>query len=140
MPSKVFLDSNVFLFAFERPESNSHRVLGILVERELLGVVTDRVVREVMGYFRRRYGKDLAGRFRDLILLTCEFVLEQDLRIPQEIVELVGPRDAGAVAAARALGLARLVFTGQDFAGVLERRTPREFLRDLGESPRPGDE
>jgi len=47
MPTRVFLDSKVFLFAFERPESNSHRVLGRLAARELLGVVTDRVVREV---------------------------------------------------------------------------------------------
>jgi hypothetical protein len=46
----------------------------------------------------------------------------------------------GAVAATRALGLARLISADRDFAQVPERRTPREFLIDLGERPWPGDE
>ena len=140
MPTKAFLDSNVFIFGFERPRSNSHRILGVLARGNLRGAVTDRIVREVMGYFRKYYAKDLAAEFRDFILLTCELVLEQNLRIPREIIELVGTEDAGAVAATRALGLARLISTDRDFAHVPERRTPREFLIDLGERPRPGDE
>ncbi len=93
-----------------------------------------------MKYFGRHYGKDLAAAFRDFILLTCDLVLEADLRTPRDLVAHVGVKDAGAVAATRSLGLARLVSTDRDFAGIPERRTPREFLRDLGERPRPGDE
>ena len=83
MPNRAFLDSNVFIFAFERPGSNSEKIVSWLVNGELTGTVTDRVVREVMRYFRRYYGKDLAAKFRDIILLTCEFILEEDLTIPQ---------------------------------------------------------
>jgi len=78
MLSKAFFDSNVFIFGFERPRSNSRRILDLLVDGELRGVVTDRVVREVMRYMRRYYGKDLAGRFRDLMLLTCDLLLEEE--------------------------------------------------------------
>jgi len=140
MPNRAFLDSNVFIFGFERRRSNSHRILELLSKDEVRGVVTDRIVREVMKYFGRHYGKDLAAAFRDFILLTCDLVLEADLRTPRDLVAHVGVKDAGAVAATRSLGLARLVSTDRDFAGIPERRTPREFLRDLGERPRPGDE
>ena len=140
MPSRAFLDSNVFIFAFERPRSNSRRVVDLLAAGELHGVVTDRVVREVMGYFRRRHGKDRAAQFRDLILLTCDLVLESDLGVVREFNDLVGPKDAGAVAATRSLGLAFLVSTDSDFARVREHRTPRAFLAELGEATLPGDE
>lgn len=140
MPSKAFFDSNVFIFAHERPRSNSRRILDLLVDGEVHGVVTDRVVREVMKYMRRYYGKDLAGKFRDLILLTCEVVLEEDLAIDAEMSALVGNKDPGALAAVRSFGLSRLVSTDSDFAKVPEHRTPREYLQELHETPRPGDE
>jgi predicted nucleic acid-binding protein len=140
MRSKAFLDSNVFIFAFERPRSNSRRIVDLLVAGEVHGVVTDRVVREVMGYMRRYYRKDLAGKFRDLILLTCDLALEEDLSFNSELSALVGRKDAGALAAVRSVGLSRLVSTDSDFAKVPEHRTPREYLQELGESPRPGDE
>ena len=140
MPGRAVVDSNVFIFAFERPRSNSHEIVERLVRGELQGVVTDRILREVMGFFRRQYGKDLAARFRDLILLTCELVLEEDLRIDRTFTALVGRKDAGVLAAARALGLSRVVSTDSDFSKALERRTPRAFLAELGGRPRPGEE
>jgi len=140
MPSKAFLDSNVFIFAFERPKSNSHRIVGRLVSGELRGVVTDRIVREVIQYFRKYYDKDLAARHRDLILLTCDLILEQDLEIGTDLKDLVGSKDAGALAAVRAFGVARLVSTDSDFSRAPEHRTPREFLREQGTRPDPGDE
>lgn len=140
MPSRVFLDSNVFIFGFESPRSNSRRILELLVAGALHGVVTDRVVREVMGYMRRYHGKDLAGKFRDLTLLACDLILEEDLSIGPELSALVGAKDAGALAAVRSLGLSRLVSTDADFAKVPERRTPRQYLQELHETPRQGDE
>jgi hypothetical protein len=102
--------------------------------------VSDRVVREVMRYFRRYNGKDLGAKFRELILLTCDIGLEQDLRVDAKLVGLVGRKDASALAAVRSLGLSHLVSTDSDFAVVPERRTPREFLQGRGERARPGDE
>lgn len=140
MPSKAFLDSNVFIFGFERPRSNSRRILDLLVEGEVQGVVTDRVIREVMRYMRKYHGKDLAGKFRDLMLLTCEPLLEGDLSWDPQLSAIVGAKDAGALAAVRSSGLSRLVSTDSDFEKVPEHRTPREYLRELNELPRPGDE
>jgi hypothetical protein len=89
---------------------------------------------------RRYYGKDVAGKFRDLVLLTCELVLEEDLVIDREMSDFVGVGDAGALAAVRSAGLSRLVSTDSDFAKAPEHRTPREYLQELKEAVRPGDE
>jgi len=140
MPTRVLLDSNGFLFGFEFRTCNSHRILEMLSTGEIRGVVTDRIVREVLGYLRRHYGKDVSGKFRDFVLLTCDLVLEEDARIRPDHVAQVGAKDAGALAAVRALGISRLVSTDSDFAKIPERRTPRDFLRELGKRPRPGDE
>jgi len=140
MPSRVFLDSNVFIFGLERPTSNSRRILDLLVGGKIQGVVTDRVVREVMKYTRKHHTKDMAGKLRDLILLTCDLILEEDLRIDRRLITLVGVKDAGALAAVRSSGLARLVSTDSDFAKIPERRTPREYLREISERQSPGEE
>ncbi len=140
MRNKAFLDSNVFIFGFELPRSNSRRILELLASGEIRGVVTDRIVREVTGYFRREHGKDQAVRGRDFILITCEPVLEADLTIPHAIATLVGRKDAGALAATRGLGLSRLVSLDRDFVEVPECRTPREYLSEIGQRPRAGQE
>src|SRR4030067_193094 len=44
MPTKAFLDSNVFIFGFERSRSNSRRILDLLVGGDLHGGVTDPLV------------------------------------------------------------------------------------------------
>ncbi len=140
MPTRALLDSNVFLLGFERPRSNSHRILTRLSTGDLRGVVTDRIVREVLRYVGKHYGKDVAGRFRDFILLTCDLVLEADTEVGKEHVDAVGAKDAGALAAARSLGLSRVVSTDSDFAKVPEWRRPSEFVRELRLRPSPGDE
>ncbi len=140
MRNRAFLDSNVFIFGFQLPHSNSRRILEMLQAGELQGVVTDRIVREVMTFFRKEYGKDLAAKLRDFMLVTCELVFEADLNISDSVVKAVGRKDAGALAATRALGLARLVSTDSDFKAVDEHRTPREFLSSVGERTHAGDE
>src|SRR5256886_13831966 len=82
MATRAVLDSNVFLFGFERPRSNSHRILEKLAAGEGRGVVTDRIVRGGIGYLRKYYGKDLAARFRDYILPTGDLILQADLQVP----------------------------------------------------------
>ena len=140
MPTRAFLDSNVFLFGFELQGSNAHGILELLTAGEIRGVVTDRFVREVLRYLRNHYGKDVAAKFRDLMLLTCDLVLEADLRIRREHVAQVGTKDTGALAAVRELGIARLVSTDSDFEGVPERTTPRAFLLEVEGRGRAGEE
>lgn len=74
MKIRVFLDTNVFIYAFEFPESNSRKVIELLNQAEMDAVISERVLQEVQTYFGRYYTKDLAGAFRNYLLLSCTVI------------------------------------------------------------------
>ncbi len=45
---RVFIDTNVFIYAFEYPHSNSAIILDLLNKGEIEAVVSERVVHEVV--------------------------------------------------------------------------------------------
>ncbi|MDI6753685.1 MAG: PIN domain-containing protein [Thermodesulfobacteriota bacterium] len=47
MKVRVFLDTNVFIYAFEFPHSNSMKIIELLNQAEVEAVTSDRVLREV---------------------------------------------------------------------------------------------
>lgn len=135
MRPRVLLDTNVFVYAHERPRSNSRRVVDLLNEGRVEAVVTERVVREVVAYFKRHHGKDVAARFRDYLFAVCTVVWRAELE--EEMERLRGQikeKDLEQIAAVRALGLRHLVSVDRDFEPFPERRTPRAFLEALDES------
>ena len=133
MPVRAFLDANVFIYAFERPESNSARIIGMLNGGEMEAVVSELAVIEVMRYFKKYHGKDLASKFRDYILQSCELVLRDE--IPAAVETLHGSikdKDLEHLATVRTLGLKYLVSYDDDFIGHEEYVTPRDFLIRMG--------
>lgn len=74
MRVRVFLDSNVFIYSFEFPQSNSGKIIELLNQAEIEAVISERVVQEVQRYFGKYYTKDLAGLFRYYLLLSCTVI------------------------------------------------------------------
>lgn len=68
MKFRVFLDTNVFIYAFEFPESNSHKIIDLLNKNQIEAIISERVLKEVQVYFKKFYNKDLAAAFRDYLL------------------------------------------------------------------------
>jgi predicted nucleic acid-binding protein len=54
------LDSNVFIFGKEIPESNSRMILDLAEEGKFVPVVSFMTLEELREYFSRRYGRDAA--------------------------------------------------------------------------------
>lgn len=71
MKPRVFLDTNVFVYAFEFPDSNSRRIVELLNRGEIEAVICEQVLHEVQRYFAKHYGKEVAGTFRHYLLLSC---------------------------------------------------------------------
>jgi len=74
MKLRIFLDTNVFIYAFEFPKSNSRKIIELLNEGKIEAVISERVIKEVQAYFKRYYGKDLASLFRNYLILSCTIV------------------------------------------------------------------
>ncbi len=80
MKYRIFLDTNVFIYAFEFPESNSNKIIGLLNQGLIEVVISERVLKEVQAYFKKFYNKDLAGSYRDYLLRTCTVVFSVDVK------------------------------------------------------------
>jgi predicted nucleic acid-binding protein len=133
MKFRVFLDTNVFIFAFEFPQSNSRKIIEMLNQAAIEVVVSERVLQEVQEYFRRFHNKDLASAFRNYLLLSCTitpsaFVHEEMNRYKGMIKE----KDLEQIAVVKMLGIKFLVSYDRDFEPFEEYKTPKEFVKILG--------
>lgn len=133
----MFIDTNVFVYAFEFPNSNSKLMIDLLNEGRIEVVVSERVFKEVYRYFRRFYMKGLADEFRVYIFSTCHIILSEDVH--DKAIRYWGQvkdKDLEQLTTVREYGIKHLVSYDKDFEGVKEYVTPKEFVRLLGIRPR----
>ena len=80
MKLRVFLDTNISIYAFESPESNSSRITELLNNGQIEAIISERVLREIHVYFNKFHDKDLAATFRGYLLKTCTVVFQEDVK------------------------------------------------------------
>lgn len=132
MKYRVFLDANVFIYAFEFPDSNSSKIITLLNKGRIEAVISERVLKEVQAYFKKFYNKDLAASFRDYLLRTCAVVFSADVQ--KEMVryrKLIKDKDLEQLSAVRKLGIKFLVSYDRDFENINEYITPKAFVKEM---------
>jgi len=86
----VYLDTNVFIFGVERPESNSRIILDLAEEGKIIPVVSYSVLEELREYFSRRYDRETAvNEIYYLISLPNLEIITRD-KVKQEINKYKG--------------------------------------------------
>lgn len=129
MKLRVFIDTNVFIYAFEFPESNSHKIIDLLNNGSIEAVISEMVLKEVHAYFKKFYGKDLAAAFRDYLLRTCAVIFHDDLKKEmRQYRNLIKDKDLEQMAAVKKLGIKFLLAYDRDFEGFEEYVTPKAFI------------
>ncbi len=87
---KAYLDTNVFIFGVERPESNSRIILDLAEEGKLIPVVSYSTLEELREYFSRRYDRETAiNEIYYLISLPNLEIITRDM-VKQEINKYKG--------------------------------------------------
>ena len=133
MRPRVFLDTNIFVFAFEFPESNSNKVIALLNKGQIEAITSEQVLKEVQAYFKRFYDKDLASSFRDYILRTCTVMFSSDVK--REVLQYKGQikeKDIEQLATVKKLGIKFLLSYDRDFENFDEYITPKKFIKEMG--------
>lgn len=136
MKPRVFLDTNVFIYAFEFSESNSRKIIGLLNFGNIEGVVSERVLKEITHYFKKFYSKKLANMIRYYILQSCQVVFKEEVK--QEMGKLkreIEEKDLEQIAVVKKFGLKHIISYDKDFAGFKEYITPRKFIVNWGLKP-----
>lgn len=132
MKIRVFLDTNIFIYAFEFPQSNSKKIIELLNQAEIEAIISERVINEVQNYFKKYYTKDLAGAFRNYLLLSC--VVIPSSQVWEEMTQYkdkIKEKDLEQLAVVKKLGLKYLVSYDKDFDPFDEYKTPKEFIKEL---------
>ncbi len=136
MKLRVFLDTNVFIYAFEFPESNSYKIIELLNKGIIEAVISERVIKEVMTYFRKFYNKDMASSFRDYLLRTCTIVfhseVKQDMGLYKEVIK---NKDLEQLTVVKKYGIRFLISYDKDFEKCDEYFTPKSFIEYINYEP-----
>lgn len=132
MRPRVFLDTNVFIYAYEFPQSNSRKIVELLNRAEMEVVISERVLQETQRYFKKYYGKDLAGAFRRYLLLSCTVIPSSQLQKAMTRHKgRIKEKDLEQLAVVKKLGLRFLISYDRDFEPFEEYVTPKKFLKSL---------
>lgn len=87
---KAYLDTTVFIFGVERPESNSRIILDLAEEGKIILVVSYSTLEELREYFSRRYDRETAiNEVYYLISLPNLEIITRD-KVKQEINKYKG--------------------------------------------------
>lgn len=133
MKRRVFLDTNIFIYAFQFPDSNSSKVIDLLNKGQIEAVISERVLREVQAYFKKFHSKDLAALFRDYLLRTCTVVFPADVKKEMDkYKKLIKDKDLEQVAVVKKLGIKYLLSYDRDFERFEEYMTPKAFIKEMG--------
>ena len=133
MKFKIFLDSTVFIYSFERPNSNSRKIIWLLNENRITAITSTRVIKEVTKYFENFYDIGLARKFRKCIISSC-------IMIPESIVSdfmrklkgTIKEKDLEQLAVVRKYNIKYLISYDRDFKNIEEYKTPKEFIKLFG--------
>lgn len=136
MKLRVFLDTNVFIYAFEFSDSNSAKIISLMNNNLIEAVISERVLKEVLAYFKKFYDKDLAVTYRDYLLRTCTVVFHSDLKSEMARYKgLIKDKDLEQLATVKKLGIKFLLAYDRDFEGFEEYFTPKVFIKQMSLKP-----
>lgn len=130
---RVFLDASVFIWAVERPSSNSSRIVKLGFSGRIEVVVDDAVLAEVSRFFRAHRDRSFAWLYTEQIRRVAKVLTHTDCEI--ELAKVMGvlkSNDRFHLAATRAAKARFLVAFDEDFSRFREYRTPRQAARHLG--------
>ncbi len=130
MRNRVFLDTNVFVYAFEFKNSNSAKIIDLLNKGEIEAIVSERVLKEVIKYFQKHHNIRLARLYRRFLLESCmviqrESVLDEIEYYKNKIKE----KDVEQIAVVKKLGIKYFIAYDRDFEEFEEYTTPKGFLK-----------
>lgn len=133
MKRRVFLDSNVFIYAFEFPGSNSSKIIDLLNDEIIEAVISERVITEVYRYFRKFHVKRLADTFRKYLYNSCTVVLNKHVK--QAMSKYRGQikeKDLEQLTVVKEYGIKYVISYDRDFNDVEEYRTPKQYVEFMG--------
>ena len=128
----VFLDSSVFIWGYNRTNSNSAKTLELMNEGKIRVVISEKVVKELRIYFLKFYNKDIFSEIlyhitSTAIIIPKEEILGEIKKLKNKIKE----KDIEHLATVRYMNIKYLIAYDEDFEIFEEYITPKNFIKKL---------
>lgn len=133
MSEIVYLDTNVFIWAYNRPKSNSKKIIRLLTDKKITGIVSEKVLEELDEYFLRIINEKTAFKVSLHVKLITKIIPRE--KYFQEMNKLKGKikeKDLEHIATVRKLKISKLISYDRDFESFEEYYTPKQFIKSLG--------
>lgn len=130
---KVYIDSSTVIYAFEFKESNSRRILHLIICGEIEAYINQKVINEVKKFFIRNHGESVW--FAVKAILTRHFKLISEASYSAEKYRgMIKDKDLEHLAAFKDLKLDMLIAYDRDFKEISGYVTPKNFLMKMNKS------
>ncbi len=130
---KTFLDTSVFLWAYNYAESNSAKIFELANNKYINGVINEKVLDELRRYFSTYHDERTLYEIEALITEEYEIIPRQ--QIEEEIRKWSGKikeKDLEHLATVKHLKLNTLIAFDRDYEPFPEYVTPKQFVKKLG--------
>lgn len=132
----VFLDSSVFIWAYNRPESNSAKILGLVDAGKLEAVTSEKALEETGKYFNLFYDSRTWFSVKQHLVVSAKIIWREEISALTELLRgKIKNKDVEHLATARYAGARVIIAFDRDFLPFTEYHTPRQFIAELGLKP-----
>ena len=114
----VFLDSSTIIYGLEFEDSNSAKILNLLIEKEIQAYINEKVIDEVKNYFRTRKGRNYAYLMEVFLKRNCIIIENSELFDQLDrFKDKIKRKDLEHIATVRLKKIQWLIAYDEDFEG-----------------------
>jgi predicted nucleic acid-binding protein len=136
MIEKVYIDSNIFIWGYNFPQSNSAKLLDVLIKSDIEIFISEKVIEELRRYFCNYFSKDIFSEIQLLLFNRCTVIFYE------EIEDYIGKwkgkikdKDLVHICIIKKFEIPILISYDKDFIKFQEYLTPRKFVKLIGIKP-----
>jgi len=136
MREKIYIDSNLFIWGYDFPKSNSGKILDIITKSEFDIYISEKVIDELRKYFCTYYNKDIFSEILLLVINISNIVYNDEIKDDfKKWRGKVKGKDLEHIVIIKKFNIPILVSYDRDFNSFSEYMTPKQFVKYLGYKP-----
>ncbi len=124
---KVYIDSSTVIYAFEFKESNSRRILDMIIHGEIEAYINQKVINEAKKFFMRNHGESVWVAVKTILSRHFELIPEASYSA-EKYRGMIKDKDLEHLAAFKDLKLDLIIAYDRDFKEISGYITPKNFL------------
>ncbi len=133
MIESIYLDSNVFIWGYNFPRSNSAKILEFVMDSDIEIYLSEKVIDELRQYFCTYFNKDIFSEIRLMLFCRCNIIYNEEIKDELEKWKnKIKKKDLEHITIIKKLNIPILVSYDRDFEAFPEYMTPKKFVKYIG--------